>query len=57
MACMANVTVRAMTRSEFEAWRADIAEEYAAEQIAAGRWRQIRKAPRGAVAETEAEGR
>ncbi|MFF2276263.1 GNAT family N-acetyltransferase [Agromyces sp. NPDC058126] len=36
---MTNVTVRAMTHAEFDEWQTDIAEEYATEQVAAGRWR------------------
>jgi ribosomal protein S18 acetylase RimI-like enzyme len=32
------VTVRQMTPAEFDQWQATIAEEYAVEQVAAGRW-------------------
>jgi ribosomal protein S18 acetylase RimI-like enzyme len=38
MVFMPSVTLRAMTASEFDEWQSAIAEEYAAEQIAAGRW-------------------
>lgn len=35
---MTQVTVRSMTPSEYEAWQDDLAAEYAADQVAAGRW-------------------
>lgn len=35
---METVTVRPMTRSEFDRWQTALAEEYAGEQVAAGRW-------------------
>lgn len=35
---MTTVSVRPMTAQEFEEWQLEIAEAYAAEQIAAGRW-------------------
>jgi ribosomal protein S18 acetylase RimI-like enzyme len=35
---MALVSIRRMTSVEFDQWQTAIAEEYAAEQIAAGRW-------------------
>ena len=38
MADMTTVTVRTMTASEYDAWQRQIAEEYAQEQVAAGRW-------------------
>ncbi|MGO4689250.1 GNAT family N-acetyltransferase [Glaciibacter sp. 2TAF33] len=41
---MTKVTVRQMTPAEFDQWQAAIAEEYAVEQVAAGRWE-----PEGAV--------
>ncbi|MGC5225385.1 hypothetical protein ACPW96_22705 [Micromonospora sp. DT81.3] len=35
---MATVTVRPMTRTEFDEWQLVTAEEYAGEQVEAGRW-------------------
>ncbi|MBD7957895.1 GNAT family N-acetyltransferase [Microbacterium sp. Sa4CUA7] len=35
---MTAVTVRPMTPAEYEQWQAALATEYAAEQVAAGRW-------------------
>ncbi|MEU1972934.1 GNAT family N-acetyltransferase [Microbacterium sp. NPDC019599] len=35
---MATVTVRPMTRTEFHEWQLVLAEEYAVEQVEAGRW-------------------
>ena len=35
---MTKVTVRQMTQAEFDHWQSTIAEEYADEQVAAGRW-------------------
>ena len=35
---MATVTVRPMTRTEFDEWQLVLAEEYAGEQVEAGRW-------------------
>jgi ribosomal protein S18 acetylase RimI-like enzyme len=35
---MATVTVRPMTRTEFDEWQLVLAEEYAEEQVKAGRW-------------------
>jgi ribosomal protein S18 acetylase RimI-like enzyme len=35
---MTQVTVRPMTPSEYESWQDDLAAEYAADQVAAGRW-------------------
>lgn len=35
---MGSVTVRPMSAAEFEQWQAELAEEYAREQVAAGRW-------------------
>ncbi|WP_395243172.1 GNAT family N-acetyltransferase [Agromyces sp. MMS24-K17] len=35
---MTTVTVRPMTEDEYDAWQAELAEEYAADQVAAGRW-------------------
>lgn len=35
---MSAVNVRPMTQPEYDEWQAAIAEEYAAEQVAAGRW-------------------
>ncbi|MGX5695025.1 GNAT family N-acetyltransferase [Agromyces soli] len=35
---MATVSVRTMTRQEFDEWQDELAAEYAAEQIASGRW-------------------
>jgi ribosomal protein S18 acetylase RimI-like enzyme len=37
----APLSVRPMTSVEFEQWQTDIAEEYAAEQISAGRWQEV----------------
>ncbi|MFF2495992.1 GNAT family N-acetyltransferase [Agromyces sp. NPDC058064] len=37
---MTTVTVRAMTQDEYDDWQRDIAEAYAEEQVAAGRWSQ-----------------
>lgn len=35
---MSEVTVRPMTQSEFDHWQAALAEDFAAEQVAVGRW-------------------
>ena len=35
---MRTVTVRPMTPTEFDEWQTTIAEDYAADQVAAGRW-------------------
>ncbi|MFD6177485.1 MULTISPECIES: GNAT family N-acetyltransferase [unclassified Isoptericola] len=35
---MTTVTLRPMTEAEFDEWQDDLAEGYAAEQVAAGRW-------------------
>jgi ribosomal protein S18 acetylase RimI-like enzyme len=35
---MSAISVRPMTQAEFDEWQGAIAEEYAAEQVAAGRW-------------------
>ncbi|MGI9822744.1 N-acetyltransferase family protein [Agromyces sp. Marseille-Q5079] len=35
---MTKVTVRRMTPAEFDHWQATLAEDYAREQVAAGRW-------------------
>ncbi|MFD4421913.1 GNAT family N-acetyltransferase [Agromyces sp. NPDC058484] len=37
---MTKVTVRRMTPAEFDQWQTAIAEEYADEQVAAGRWQR-----------------
>lgn len=37
---MTTVTVRPMTASEYNEWRVQIAEAYAAEQVAVGRWEE-----------------
>ncbi|MGW9270217.1 GNAT family N-acetyltransferase [Microbacterium sp. NPDC055599] len=47
---MAQVSVRRMTTDEFEEWMGAIAREYAAEQVAAGRWERS-----GAVDRARAE--
>jgi len=38
MGGMTTVKVRPMTSAEFDDWQREIAQEYAAEQVAAGRW-------------------
>ena len=35
---MSAISVRPMTQAEYDEWQAAIAEEFAAEQVAAGRW-------------------
>jgi ribosomal protein S18 acetylase RimI-like enzyme len=47
---MQTVTVRPMTSAEFDIWQAALATDYAAEQVAAGRW-----AHEGAVERAVAE--
>ena len=37
---MTKVTVRRMTPAEFDEWQATIAEDYAEEQVAVGRWQR-----------------
>jgi ribosomal protein S18 acetylase RimI-like enzyme len=37
-ACMSAISVRPMTQAEYDEWQATIAGEYAAEQVATGRW-------------------
>lgn len=50
---MTELTVRPMTQPEFDAWQTAIAEDFAAEQVAAGHWAQEGSVQRAREANAE----